>query len=140
MVNKGHKRSIDRFLVLLSALSVFVASPAAYSSSCEAEVKVVDTSARGTRFSFVYKHGGTPIQVGAISVYSANALVCRVSGQRPDGTSKLYTGDWTYGDVPPGFTVEATCKPPERGRRYRISVIGSCSGSTSFQFETSSRR
>ena len=131
----GYKRTIDWFLMALAMLSVSMASPAVHSSSCEAEVKVGDISVRGPRFSFVSKDGGTPIQVFAIRVYDADGVVCSVSGRKPDGTIALHTGDWTYGDVPPGFKVDATCRSLERGKRYRIYVTGQCLGSTSFLFE-----
>lgn len=120
--------------VLIAAVSACVVSPA-YSSTCEAEIKVLEPSVRGPRFSFLAKRSGTHIQTFAITVYAGTDLVCSVSGQKKDGTIELHTGDWTYGEVPPGFKVETACKPLVRGTRYRIHVIGSCLGSSSFWFE-----
>jgi hypothetical protein len=116
-------------------LTASAVSSTTYSSTCEAEIKVLRMSARGPRFSFVAKRSGSQIQVFAITVRADGDVICRVSGRKEDGTIELHRGDWTYGDVPPGFKLETVCKPLVRGKRYGIEVVGSCLGSSSFKFE-----
>jgi hypothetical protein len=110
-----------------------------HASTCEAEIAIQGSSARGLRFAFTAKGSTTPIQVFSITVTRHGERVCRVSGRQKDGTIRLVVGDWTYGDLPARFVYEAPCTRLVEGQQYHVSVIGQCVGSTVFGFDRHSR-
>ena len=102
--------------------------------TCNAEIQVRGASVRGPRFGFVFERSHNPLQVYAITVKLVGEVVCQVATPRREGF-RPYIGEWTYGDVPPGFVVDTVCAPLVVGKRYGIQVVGSCLGSTSFTFD-----
>ena len=114
-------------LAALAALLDVGAVEPVQARTCKAEIKKRGPSAQGPRFGFVFEGSEDPIQVFLIKVKLDGNVVCQVATPRLKGFQP-YAGDWTYGDVPPGFFVEKTCSPLVAGKRYEIGVMGSCLG------------
>ena len=123
-------------LVAIAALLAVGAVERVQARTCKAEVKKRDPSAHGPRFRFVFEGSEDPIQVFLIKVMLDGNVVCQVATPRLKGFQP-YKGDWTYGDVPPGFFVEKKCSPLVAGKRYEIGVVGSCLGTGWFTADPS---
>jgi hypothetical protein len=102
--------------------------PSGRAHTCKAEVRRRGDPSQVPRFGFVFEHSDESIQVFAITVKLAGEVICQVATPRRDGF-RPYVGDWTYGEVPPGFQVEKACAALAAGKTYEITVIGSCLGS-----------
>jgi hypothetical protein len=123
-------RTLGRVLGLV-ALATLLDVTAGEARTCRADIKKRRAAASAPRFGFVFEGSEDAIQVYLIKVKLAGKVVCQVATPRVKGFQP-YVGDWTYGDVPPGFVVETTCSPLVAEKRYQIEVMGSCLGTAWF--------